>query len=428
MQRNAVPKVVIVGGGFGGLAAAKALRKADVSVTLVDRANHHLFQPLLYQVATSGLSPADIAAPFREIFRKQKNLRLLLDEAVAVDRKNRLVYLKSKDELEYDYLILAAGANNSYFGNDDWALHAPGLKTLTDALEIRERTLLAFEMAECAQDKLEREELLTFVVVGGGPTGVEMAGALAELAGKTVRRDYPALRDEPINVMLVEGGDRVLKAFSPELSARAEQDLKELGVDVMLNTRVTYVSSRHVQAGDRKIPANNVVWAAGNQAASLNETLDTELDRMGRAVVNQDLTLPGDPHVFVIGDAAHCKDENGEPLPGLAPAATQMGQYAAKMIAEKQPPEWRKPFQYWDKGTMATIGRARAIAEIGKFKFSGLFAWLMWGLVHVALLVNFRNRTRVMLEWIWMYVSFKPGVRLLYPRKSAMNRMSEQRH
>lgn len=412
-----LPHVVIVGGGFGGLYAARALASSPVRVTLVDRRNHHLFQPMLYQVATAALSPANIAAPIRRILRRQKNTSVLLAEAIAVDTHRRAVKL-TDGEILYDWLILAAGATHSYFGRDDWAANAPGLKTVDDALEIRKRFLIAFEHAERETDPNRRRAELTFVVVGGGPTGVELAGAMAEIAHSAIPRDFRSVDTATARIILVEAGERILAAFPPELSARAKLDLERLGVEVQLNARVTQVEARGVAIGAERIDAANVIWAAGVQAAPIGASLGVPLDRAGRVVVNPDLTIPGHPEVFIVGDLAHAADPvTGVVAPGVCPAAIQMGQYAARTIAAEVrsdiPASARKPFRYFDKGILATIGRNKGVASIRKVRFSGILAWLMWALVHVMFLIGFRNRIMVMIEWAWLYFFFDRGARLI---------------
>lgn len=412
------PKIVIIGGGFAGLALTQALKNAPVDITLVDKTNHHLFQPLLYQVAVGALSPADIAAPFRSILRKQKNVRILLDEAVKIDKERRRVYLKSKDDLAFEYLALAPGSRPAYFGNDDWPALAPGLKTIADALSVREKILLSYEMAVCSPDPLERKRFLTFVVIGAGPTGVEMAGSLAEIGGQTMRGDYRLT--EPIEVYLIEGGPRILASFAPELSARAQRDLEGLGVKVLCNVRVEYMTEGFIQAGAQKLHTANVFWAAGVEAAPVLQTLITPLDRSGRAVVNADLSIPDFANIFVLGDAAAFAAPKGGTLPGVAQVAMQQGVYLANIIRNKIVPESRKPFVYFDKGNMATIGRALAVAETGKIKLGGFIAWAMWAVIHVAYLINFQSRTRVMLAWAWYYLTFRPGARIIYRRATRL--------
>lgn len=397
------------------MALAKSMRSATFDVVLIDRNNHHLFQPLLYQVATAALSPADIAVPFRPILRSTPNVRFLLDEVVSIDRKRRTLHLLSKDSLNYDYLVLACGAVPHYFGNDQWQELAPGLKNLQDALIIREKLFLALEIAAQTPDLGERERMLTFVVIGGGPTGVEVAGALAEIGSEVLRNDYPELRGTRHKVLLIEAGDRLLTAHTPAQSEYTLAALQDMGVEVLLRTRVSDIRPGLVVAGERRIPCDNVVWGAGNRASTLLASLETPLDGSGRAIVGADLSLPDDPNVFVIGDAAHALDERDQPLPALAPVATQQGQYVARILKSGTVREARAPFRYNDRGIMATIGRAKAVASIfNRWHMTGLFAWAAWSLVHVALLIHFRNRTRVMLEWIWFYISRKPGARLLH--------------
>lgn len=412
-----LPHVVIVGGGFGGLYAARTLGSSAVRITLVDRRNHHLFQPMLYQVATASLSPANIAAPIRRVLRRQKNTSVLLAEAAAVDTARRVVKLADGD-LAYDWLILAAGATHSYFGRDDWAKTAPGLKTVDDALEIRRRFLLAFEHAERETDPARRRAELTFVVIGGGPTGVELAGAMAEIAHSAIPRDFRSVDTATARIILVEAADRILGAFPSELSASAKLDLERLGVEVRLDSRVTEVDTRGVSIGTERIDAANIIWAAGVQASPIGTSLGVPLDRAGRVIVNPDLTIPGDPRVFVVGDLAHAADpRTGTPAPGVCPAAIQMGQYAARIIAAEirahGTPKPRDPFRYTDKGILATIGRNKGVAALGRLRFSGVAAWLMWALVHVMFLIGFRNRIMVMIEWAWLYFFFDRGARLI---------------
>jgi NADH dehydrogenase len=409
------PRVVVVGGGFAGLAVVKELKYADLDVVLVDRTNHHLFQPLLYQVATAALSPGDIAVPLRSILSGQKNVTILMDEAQSVDLVARTVRLKKQPPLAYDYLVLATGARPSYFGHPEWEDLAPGLKSLSDALRIREKILLAFEEAETLTDPQARAAALTFVIVGGGPTGVEVAGAIIEIGTKTLLSEYPKLRGHRLRVILIDGGSRILSAFDPRLSTRAEADLIRMGVEVQKQCRVESLTTEGVQTdGGEFIRARTVIWAAGNTTAWLVRSLETAKDSMGRAMVGLDLSLPDHPEVFVIGDAAHARGSDGQPLPGLAPVAMQQGRYVGRLLAAGLPPGKRTPFQYLDKGAMATIGRARAIAQTGGFRFSGFIAWLMWSVIHVAYLINFRNRFRVMAEWIYFYITFRPGSRIIY--------------
>jgi NADH dehydrogenase len=416
-----VPHVVIVGGGFGGLAAARALRRAPVRVTLIDRRNHHLFQPLLYQVATAGLSPGDIAYPIRSVLRRQKNARVLLGDVTRIDRSARAVTFDG-GVLPYDYLIIATGATHSYFGHDDWAGDAPGLKTVEDAVEIRRRILLAYEAAERESDPELQREWLTFVVVGAGPTGVELAGVLAEIANHTLVRDFRAIDPSMARVILVEGLDRVLVTYPTKLSERAKEQLERLGVEVRLGERVTAIDERGVLAGGERIASRTVLWAAGVQASPLALTLDSELDQAGRVRVSPELTVSGDDRVFVIGDLASL-EQDGRPLPGVAPAAIQGGKHAARTIRADLRGAPRPRFRYRDKGSLATIGRAAAVASIGRLEFSGFFAWVAWWAVHLFFLIGFRNRILVMFGWIWSYLTFQRGARLItgeLPRLPAM--------
>lgn len=413
-------RVVIVGGGFGGLSAAKALRKAAVEIVLIDRRNHHLFQPLLYQVATASLSPADIASPIRKVLNRQPNVQVLMGEVKAVDPERRRLTL-AEGELEYDYLILATGATHAYFGHDEWAPLAPGLKTIEDALEIRRRFLIGFEAAEAERDPEARRAHLTFVVVGGGPTGVELAGAMAEIARREIPCDFRAIDTTTTRVILIEGQSRILSTFPEELSRAAQRQLEQLGVEVMLNSMVTHVDEGGVQVGDRRIDAACVLWAAGVLASSLGSSLGAETDRAGRVLVRDDLSLPGHPEVFVIGDLAAARNPTtGQPVPGLAPAAMQMGNYAARVIAAEvaarnagKPAPPRAPFVYVDKGNLATIGRNRAVAVLGRLRFSGFIAWVLWAVVHILFLVSFRNRLAVMFSWAWTYLFHDRGARLI---------------
>jgi NADH dehydrogenase len=406
------PYVVIVGGGFGGLAAAQTLRRAPVEITLVDRRNHHLFQPLLYQVATAGLSPADIAYPIRAILRRQRNANVLLAEAVAVDVHARDVVLKD-GRLHYDYLVVATGARHSYFGHEDWEPFAPGLKSLEDALEIRRRILLAFERAERETDPDCRRALLTIVIVGAGPTGVELAGAIAEIARQVMKSDFRAIDPRETRVVLVEAGPRVLATFPEKLSARACTALDERGVEVRTGTLVTAIDRHAVWLGSERIAAETILWAAGVAASPLVASLGAERDAAGRVLVQPDLTIPGHPEVFVIGDAAALQDADRRPLPGVAPVAMQQGRYVARTIVRSLRGQRRAPFAYRDKGSLATIGRADAVAHIGRLNLSGFTAWLLWIFVHILYLVGFRNRAVVLLDWAWAYVTMSRGARLI---------------
>jgi NADH dehydrogenase len=406
------PHVVILGGGFAGLYAAKALRRAPVRVTLVDRRNHHLFQPMLYQVATAALNPSDIASPIRSVLRHQKNTEVLLGEADRISVDQRTVHLADGAVLPYDYLIVGTGARHSYFGHDQWEALAPGLKSLEDALEIRRRVLLAFEHAERERDPVRRHAYLTFVVVGGGPTGVEMAGAVAEIRRYALRRDFRHIDPGEATVMLLEGGPRLLTAYPPELSDKAKAELRRLGVEVRTETLVTDVRPGYVSAAGWTIPTQTVIWAAGNVASPLLKSLGAPLDRAGRAIVEPDCTIPGHPEVFVLGDAA-AYNHQGETLPGICPVAIQMGEYAARTIVHDLRGRPRKPFHYWDKGQLAVIGRGRAVADIWKLHFAGFFAWLTWIFVHIFFLIGFRNRVLVLIQWAWSYFTFGRGARLI---------------
>lgn len=414
MLTGSTNPVVIIGGGFGGLAAARSLDQADVEVILIDKSNHHLFQPLLYQVATAALSPSDIAWPLRTLLRSQKNVRVMLAEVQKIDRTARCVELIGGESIHYGCLILAPGSRHSYFGHDEWEADAPGLKTLPDALELRERMLMAFEEAERAKGMSEVREQLTFVIVGGGPTGVELAGALAEIGRKAMAPDFRVLHQAEVRILLIEGGDRILEAFPPPLSRKAQASLESLGVTVMLNSRVKEVNSKGVLAGSEFIQSAHVIWAAGNAASPLLKSLGAPLDSSGRILVRSDLSLSGEPWVFIIGDAAHCPTAEGKPLPGLAAVAMQEGRYVAELVVRQIPDGSRSPFVYRDRGILATIGRAKAVAQLGPFALSGVVAWLAWSFIHIFFLIGLRNRFRVMFEWIWYYVTFKPGARLIY--------------
>jgi len=406
------PRVVIIGGGFGGLYAAKALGRVPVDVVVVDRKNHHVFQPLLYQVATAALSPGDIASPIRGILRRQKNIQVLLGEVIGFDLEHRRVKLKDT-ELEYDYLIVAAGAQHSYFGRDDWAPLAPGLKTIEDALEIRRRVLLAFELAESEAARGAQPRPLNFVVVGGGPTGVELAGALKEIAVQTLAKEFKRIEPARARVILLEGAPRILPTFPADLSRSAEEQLRSLGVEVRISTMVTAVEPGRVRVGETEIPAAVTLWAAGVAASGLGRMLSADTDRAGRVPVGPDLSFSGHPEVFVIGDLALARDEIGKPLPGLAPVAIQEGKAAAENIARDLRGQPRRPFHYKNRGVLATIGRAAAVADFGRIHLSGFIAWLAWLFIHILLLIGFRNRLSVMLQWTWAYVVAQRGPRLI---------------
>ena len=408
------PKVVIIGGGFGGLTVAKNLKRSSQDVLLIDKTNHHLFQPLLYQVASAALSPGEIAIPIREILRKQENTTVIMGEVLSIDKKVKHILLGNGDCISYDYLVVAAGAKHSYFGKNEWEAFAPGLKTIKDAINIREEILLSFEKAERLKQLPVNSKYLNFVVIGGGPTGVEMAGAIAEIAYKTLFQNFRHINPAQSKIFLIEATDRILPAFAKELSLHAKKDLEQLGVNVILGKKVTNITEEGVQVEDVFYPSTNVIWAAGNEASPLLKTLDTPLDRQARAIVEPDLSIPGHPEIFVIGDAACSISKDGKPLPGIAPAAIQQGKYVAKLIRKQIPKEKRTPFKYFDKGSMATIGKARAIVQVGRFRFTGLFAWLMWCFIHVVYLIGFRNRLSVMLEWSLFYLTGQRGARLIY--------------
>lgn len=414
MTADSRPHVVIVGGGFAGLYLAKGLRRAPVRVTMIDRRNHHLFQPMLYQVATAALNPSDIASPIRSILRKQANAEVLLGEAVSIDPVRKSVLLADGASIAYDYCAVATGARHAYFGHPEWEAFAPGLKSIEDALEIRRRVLLAFERAEREPDPKLRHQFLTFVVVGGGPTGVEVAGALAEIRRFALARDFRHIDPREASVLLLEGGPRILSTYPPSLSERAKRDLRELGVEVRENTLVTAIHEDAVEASGWRIPSTTVVWAAGNQASPLLRTIGAPLDRQGRVFVEPDCTVPGHPELFVLGDAAAFQPNEGTPsVPAVCPAAIQMGQYAARTIRAEVSGKPRIPFRYWNKGELAVIGRGQAVANLGRLHFGGFFAWFTWIFVHIAYLIGFRNRLLVLIEWAWSYLTYGSGARLI---------------
>ena len=415
------PQVVIVGAGFGGLEAAKKLACEDVRVTVIDRTNYHLFQPLLYQVATAALSPADIAAPVRAVLSKCRNVEVILAEVQSVDVDAKKV--KTLDlESDYDYLILATGARHSYFGHNEWEKLAPGLKSLEDAIELRRRILMAFEYAEKTTDEAARRAAMNFVIIGGGPTGVEMAGAIAEISRYTLARDFRHIDPSEARVILIEGEPRLLAAYPEDLSASAKKQLTDLGVEVRTASRATNLTEGGVQVDGDFIPCRVKIWAAGNNASFVGKTLGIPVDRVGRVIVKDDLTIPGHPEVQVIGDLANFSHQTGEPLPGISPVAMQQGRHAARNVLAMI--KGRKPerFRYWDKGTMATIGRNKAVADLKFVHLSGLFAWLAWLFVHIVFLVGFRNRLLVLIQWAWAYITFDKGARLI-----TRNFQSEQR-
>ena len=418
---NSKPHVVIIGAGFGGLEAAKKLACKDVRVTVIDRTNYHLFQPLLYQVATAALSPADIAAPIRAILSKCRNVEVILAEVESVDVDAKKV--KTVDlQIDYDYLILATGARHSYFGHGEWEKLAPGLKSLEDAVELRRRILMAFEYAEKITDEKARSAAMNFVIIGGGPTGVELAGAIAEISRHTLARDFRHINPSEARVILIEGDSRLLAAYPPDLSESARKQLTDLGVEVRTNSRATNLTEAGVQIGDEFIPCRVKIWAAGNNASFVGKTLGVPADRAGRVIVNEDLTVPGHPEVQVIGDLANFTHQTGEPLPGISPVAMQQGRHAARNVLAMIKGRKAKRFRYWDKGTMATIGRNKAVADLRFLHLSGRLAWLAWLFVHIVFLVGFRNRLLVLFQWAWAYLTFDKGARLI-----TRNFQSEQR-
>jgi len=406
------PRVVVIGAGFGGLEAARTLAKLPVRVTIIDRKNHHTFQPLLYQVATAGISPAEIAAPIRWILRGRKNVEVLLGEVIDFDLQRRVVKL-SDLEIPYDYLIVAAGAQHSYFGHDEWEPLAPGLKTVEDALEIRRRVLLAFELAERQASAGKAPSDLNFVIIGAGPTGVELAGTLAEIARQVLREEFVLIDPKRTRIILLEGGPRILPAYAPDLSQSAVRQLEKLGVEVRASAMVTGIAPGAVWVGEERIPAAVILWAAGVAASPLGKKLGVPTDRAGRVPVNSDLSLPNHPEVFVVGDLASLKDAEGNLLPGVAPVAMQQGRAVAKTIARDLQNAPRKNFHYVDKGSLATIGRAAAVAQIGKIHISGYFAWLAWLFIHILFIIGFRNRLIVLIQWAWSYITYERGARLI---------------
>ena len=412
----ALPHVVIIGGGFAGLWAARALSDAPVRITMLDRGNHHLFQPLLYQVATAGLSAPDIAAPLRHILRKQRNVEVRMATVTGIDADAKRIELDDGSALDFDTLLLASGATHAYFGNDHWAEHAPGLKTLDDALDLRRKLLLAFERAEAATDPAEREAWLHFAIVGGGPTGVELAGTLAEIARHTLKDEFRNIDPASARVRLVEAGPRVLAAFPEDLSTKAKRQLEKLGVDVSTGTPVKDITADGYALGETFVPAKTVVWAAGVAASPLGAMLGAPLDRAGRVQVQADLSVPGHPDIFVAGDLAALTQANGKPVPGVAPAAKQMGRLVAHNIRARLSGGKTNAFTYKDYGNLATIGRMAAVVDLGKLKFSGLLAWWFWLVMHVFFLIGFRNRVVVLLNWWWAYWSYQRAARIILGR------------
>ena len=414
-----MPHIVIIGGGFAGLYTARGLKDVPADITLVDQHNYHLFQPLLYQVATAGLNPSDIAAPIRGILRHQKNVRVILGEAESIDVNAKRVQLVDGGVLSYDLLVVATGATHSYFGHPEWEQNAPGLKTIDDALEIRRRVLSAFEAAERESDPAAQRELLTFVVIGGGPTGVELAGALSEIARQTMIRDFRNIHPESARVILLEGRERVLPPYPPDLSEKARKQLVDLGVEVITSAVVTDVSDRAVHIGERVIATRTVLWGAGVQASPLARSLGASLDRAGRVLVEPDLTIPGHPDVFVIGDLAAKEQHDGSFVPGVAPAAIQEGQHTALNLERAVAGQPLRAFKYRDKGSLATIGRAAAVADFGgRIKFGGFMAWMAWLVIHIFFLIGFRNRFLVITQWAWAYFTYQRGARLITGKRT----------
>ena len=407
-------KIVVIGGGFGGLSFLKKARKSNNEFTLIDKTNHHLFQPLLYQVATAVLSPADITVPIRNLFKNDKNVKITLGEVVDIRRGNKQVVLKNDDVIDYDQLIISTGASYSYFGNEDWGKYSNGLKNINDALDIRDKILKAFEKAENEKDERIRKKYLNFVIVGGGPTGVELAGSIAEIAYKNMTKEFRNFSSKDANIYLLEAGDRILPSYSENLAKKSYKYLIDLGVNVMTKERVENIEEMKVTTNKQVIDADNIIWAAGNEASPLIKHLDTETDNEGRALVNRDCSIKEDNEVYVIGDAANFITASGESLPGIAPVAIQQGRYVAHNIKKNIEKENRKPFKYSDKGTMATIGRFKAIGVVGNFELAGFTAWLFWSLIHLVYLIGYRSKILVAIEWIFAYFFNKRGTRLIY--------------
>ena len=407
-------KIVVIGGGFGGLSFLKKARKSNNEFTLIDKTNHHLFQPLLYQVATAVLSPADITVPIRNLFKNDNNVKITLGEVVDIRRDNKQVVLKNEDVIDYDQLIISTGASYSYFGNDEWGKFSNGLKNINDALDIRDKILKAFEKAENETDKKKQKKYLNFVVIGGGPTGVEVAGSIAEIAFKDINKEYRNFNSDDSNVYLIEAGSNILPSYSSKLSNKASKYLKKMGVEIKINEKVEDIEEMLVTTDKGKIESDNIIWAAGNKASSLIELLDTEMDTEGRAIINQDCSIKKDDSIYVIGDAANFKGVNGEPLPGIAPVAIQQGKYVGFNTKNNISKENRKPFKYRDKGMMATIGGFKAIGVVGKFEISGFIAWLFWSLIHLVYLIGYKSKFVVAIEWIFAFFFNKRGTRLIY--------------
>jgi len=407
-------EIVIIGGGFGGLSFLKAARKSSNNFTIIDKTNHHLFQPLLYQVATAVLSPADITVPIRNLFKNDKNVNVVLDEVIDINQQTNSLLLKSGNELNYDTLLISVGSSYSYFGNDNWSSHSHGLKNLNDALDIRDNILKAFEKAESEKNLELKLSYLNFVIVGGGPTGVELAGSIAELAYKNIKNEYRNFNTSDINVYLVEGGPDILPDYSRDLSDKASKYLQKLGVTLRLNEKVMDIEDKKVTTEKETYLTNNIIWAAGNKANPLIDKLKTEVDNLGRVIVNDDFSIIENNSIYVIGDASNYKNFDGKPLPGIAPVAIQQGKYLAKKITSNKSSESVKKFKYKDKGMMATIGGFKAIGVIGKLKISGLLAWLFWSLIHLVYLIGYKSKLIVLIEWIFAYFLNKRGTRLIY--------------
>ena len=407
-------EIVIIGGGFGGLSFLKAARKSSNNFTIIDKTNHHLFQPLLYQVATAVLSPADITVPIRNLFKNDKNVNVVLDEVIDINQQTNSLLLKSGNELNYDTLLISVGSSYSYFGNDNWSSHSHGLKNLNDALDIRDNILKAFEKAESEKNLELKLSYLNFVIVGGGPTGVELAGSIAELAYKNIKNEYRNFNTSDINVYLVEGGPDILPDYSRDLSDKASKYLQKLGVTLRLNEKVMDIEDKKVTTEKESYLTNNIIWAAGNKANPLIDKLKTEVDNLGRVIVNDDFSIIENNSIYVIGDASNYKNFDGKPLPGIAPVAIQQGKYLAKKITSNKSSESVKKFKYKDKGMMATIGGFKAIGVIGKLKISGLLAWLFWSLIHLVYLIGYKSKFIVLIEWIFAYFLNKRGTRLIY--------------
>lgn len=407
-------KIVIIGGGFGGLSFLKSARKSKNKFTLIDQTNHHLFQPLLYQVATAVLSPSDITVPIRNLFKKDEHVNIVFDEVIDINQEKNFLELKSGDYISYDKLLISVGSSYSYFGNDDWSIYSHGLKNLNDALDIRDNILKAFEMAESEKDHDKKLSYLNFVIIGGGPTGVELAGSIAELAYKNIKNEYRNFNIDDINVHLIEAGNNILPDYATNLSTKASKYLQKLGVDLKLNEKVLNIESNKVTTEKDSYFTNNIIWAAGNKANPLIEKLNTEVDKFGRVIVNDDFSIKNSNSIYVIGDAANYKNKNGEPLPGIAPVAIQQGKYLAKLLTTNQSSNIKKNFRYRDKGMMATIGGFKAIGVIGKIQVSGLLAWLTWSLVHLVYLIGYKSKFIVLIEWVFAYFLNKRGTRIIY--------------